>query len=138
MNTISLPSCTRREFIGATTAVTLGATLSLPLTLQAADHKIPIGLQLWSLRDQCAKDLPGMLKAVSRYGYKGVEFAGYHGRTAKELRTMLDDNGLKACGTHTPYETILEDQLKATIEFNHTIGNTFLIVPWLNPTQKKQ
>ena len=97
----------------------------------AAAHKIPVGLQLYSLREECKKDLPGMLTAVSRIGYKGVEFAGYHGRSAQELRKMLDDNGLVACGTHTPYETVLEDKLKATVEFNRTIGNKFLIVPWM-------
>ena len=77
-----------------------------------------------------------MLTAVSRIGYKGVEFAGYHGRSAQELRKMLDDNGLVACGTHTPYETVLEDKLKATVEFNRTIGNKFLIVPWMGCSSK--
>ena len=57
---------------------------------------IPIGLQLYSVRDDCARDLPGVLKAVGGMGYAGVEFAGYYGRTAEELRLMLDDNGL-AC-----------------------------------------
>jgi sugar phosphate isomerase/epimerase len=70
-------------------------------------------------------------------GYKGVEFAGYHGRSAKELRKMLDDNGLVCCGTHTPYESILPDQLKATVEFNQTIGNKYLIVPWMEGKSKQ-
>ncbi|MDZ7615772.1 MAG: twin-arginine translocation signal domain-containing protein, partial [Patescibacteria group bacterium] len=63
--------------------------------------KIPIGLQLYSVRNACAEDLPGVLKAVAKMGYSGVEFAGYHGRTAEDLRKLLDDNGLKCCGTHT-------------------------------------
>jgi sugar phosphate isomerase/epimerase len=100
--------------------------------------KIPIGLQLYSLRVECQKDLPGMLAEVSKIGYKGVEFAGYHGRSAKELRKMLDDNGLLAEGTHTPYETIQGEKLKETIEFNRTIGNKFLIVPWMNESKSKQ
>lgn len=60
-----------------------------------------IGLQLYSVRDDCAKDLPGVLEAVGKMGYQGVEFAGYYGRSASELRKMLDANGLKCCGTHT-------------------------------------
>jgi len=140
MRTVSFPGFTRREFLGAMSAASIGTSLGLVTDglAAAATRRIPIGLQLYSLRDECAKDLPGMLTAVSRFGYKGVEFAGYHGRNAKELRKMLDDNGLRACGTHTPFETVLPDQLKATIEFNHTIGNTFLIVPSMEDIEKKQ
>ena len=79
-----------------------------------------------------------MLAAVSKIGYKGVEFAGYHGRGAKELRKLLDDNGLVACGTHTPYDSVQGDKLKETVEFNLILGNKFLIVPWMNETQSKQ
>jgi sugar phosphate isomerase/epimerase len=67
-----------------------------------------------------------------------VEFAGYHGRTAQELRKMLDDNGLVACGTHTPYDSILPNKLAETIEFNRTIGNHFLIVPWMEGKSKQE
>jgi sugar phosphate isomerase/epimerase len=130
---------TRREFLGAVGVA--GAALGLsvaPLAQAAASKKIPVGLQLYSLREQCKTDLPGMLAAVSKIGYKGVEFAGYHGRNAQELRKMLDDNGLVACGTHTPYESVQGDKLKETVEFNRTIGNKFLIVPWMNEAKSKQ
>jgi sugar phosphate isomerase/epimerase len=93
--------------------------------------KIPIGLQLYSVRKECEKDLPGTIAAVAKMGYKGVEFAGYYGRDAKTLRKMLDDNGLKCCGTHIQIDTLLGDNLQKTIEFNQTIGNKFLIVPGL-------
>jgi sugar phosphate isomerase/epimerase len=95
-------------------------------------QKIPIGLQLYSLRDDCGKDLPGMLAAVGKLGYAGVEFAGYYGRNAKQLRKMLDDSGLKCCGTHTGLDTLLGDNLKRTIEFHKTLGNQFLNVPWMD------
>src|SRR5258708_13103732 len=61
-------------------------------------------------------------------GYKAVEFAGYHGRDAKALRQLLDDSGLKCCGTHIALDTLLGDKLAKTIEFNQTLGNQFLIV----------
>lgn len=93
--------------------------------------RIPIALQLYSVREDCARDLPGVLAAVARMGYEGVEFAGYHGYDAVELRKMLDDNGLKCAGTHIPIDTLLGDQLEATVEFNRTLGNTYLIVPGL-------
>ncbi len=93
--------------------------------------KIPVALQLYSVRDDCARDLPGTLKAVAEMGYEGVEFAGYHGRSADELRKMLNDLGLKVAGTHIGIDTLLGDELKKTVKFNKTIGNQYLIVPWL-------
>jgi sugar phosphate isomerase/epimerase len=119
----------RRSFlgIGAAGLAVLGAA---GRTAAAADKKkIPVGLELYSVRNECAKDLPGVLAQVAKIGYKGVEFAGYHGRTAAELRKMLDANGLVCCGTHTPRNSIDAANLAATIEFNKTLGNKFLIVP---------
>lgn len=137
MNRVSCSTVTRREFLGAVGAA--GVALSVaPLAQAAARKKIPVGLQLYSVREQCKADLPGTLAAVKRIGYPGVEFAGYHGRSAKELRQLLDDNGLVACGTHTPYDSVLGDKLKETIEFNRTIGNRFLIVPWMAEGKSKQ
>jgi len=93
--------------------------------------RIPIALELYSVREDCAKDLPGTLAAVARMGYEGVEFAGYHGRSAQELRKMLDDLGLKVAGTHIGLNTLLGDELARTVEFNQILGNRFLIVPGL-------
>ncbi len=140
MNHIPSAEVTRRQFLRRSAVGAAGVTLGLGLAQSAhaaPDAKIPVGLQLYSLRDQCKTDLPGMLVAVSKIGYKGVEFAGYYGRSAQELRKMLDDNGLVACGTHTPYETVLGDKLKETVEFNRTIGNKFLIVPSMSANSKQ-
>jgi len=90
--------------------------------------RIPIGLQLYSVRNDCAKDLPAVLAAVAAMGYQGVEFAGYHGRGAAELRGLLDDNGLKCCGTHLAIDALTGDELSRTVEFNRLLGNEFLIV----------
>jgi len=93
--------------------------------------KIPIALQLFSVRIDCTRDFPETLEAVAKMGYEGVEFAGYYGRSADELRNMLDNLGLKVAGTHIGIENLLGDKLEETIEFNHTLGNKFLIVPSL-------
>jgi sugar phosphate isomerase/epimerase len=139
MNNASSSTVTRREFLGIVGAASAALGLGVATQAQAAaDKKIPVGLQLYSLREQCKTDLPGMLVAVSKIGYRGVEFAGYHGHSAKDLRKLLDDNGLIACGTHTPYESVQGDKLKETVEFNRIIGNKFLIVPWMNETKSKQ
>ncbi len=96
--------------------------------------RIPVALQLFSIREECERDLPGALSAVAKMGYEGVEFAGYYGRSAQELRRLLDDLGLKVAGTHTGQDTLRGDQLARTIEFNQILGNRFLIVPWADPT----
>jgi sugar phosphate isomerase/epimerase len=131
----------RRDFLTRSTvgaaSLAIGSSVGFGLSAQAAEKKIPLGLQLYSIRDQCAKDLPGMLATVSKIGFQGVEFAGYHGFKAKDLRKMLDNNNLVCCGTHTPYESILPEKLKETVEFNRVIGNKYLIVPWMEGKTKQ-
>ncbi len=92
---------------------------------------IPIGLQLYSVRHDCEKNLGAVLDAVAKMGYAGVEFAGYYGRSAEDLRKMLDERHLKCCGTHIGLDTLLGDELAKTLRFNKTLGNKYLIVPWI-------
>ncbi|ABU56868.1 sugar phosphate isomerase/epimerase family protein [Roseiflexus castenholzii] len=93
--------------------------------------RIPIALQLYSVRDDAARDLQGVLAAVADMGYEGVEFAGYYGHDARTIRDWLDAYGLKVAGAHVGIETLLGDELARTIEFHQTLGNTTLIVPGL-------
>ncbi len=99
--------------------------------------KIKIALQLYSVRKDCAHDLKGTLEAVAKMGYDGVEFAGYYGRTAEELRKILDDLGLQVAGTHIHIDTLMGEKLKETIEFNRILGNKYLIVPSLPEKMRK-
>ena len=96
---------------------------------------IPTGLQLYSVRKERAKDFPGAIAQVAQTDYQGVEFAGYYDHTAKEVRKMLDDNGLQCCGAHTRLATLQGDELKSTIEYNQVPGHNKLIVPWLPAEQ---
>jgi sugar phosphate isomerase/epimerase len=92
---------------------------------------ISIGVQLYSVRDDCAKDFPAVLAAIAKMGYQGVEFAGYWGKSAKELRKMLADLGLQCCGAHVAIDTLLDHELPRTAEFHKDLGNPYLIVPGL-------
>jgi sugar phosphate isomerase/epimerase len=132
MNRFQKKGLTRRDFLKAA-AVGAGVGFmglegfGTPAPqIAAAKKKIPV-------REQAAKDLPAVLEAIGKMGYKGVEFAGYYGWDSKpkELRRLLDGNGLKCCGTHTAVETVTGDALKATAELHHILGNKFLIVPSL-------
>jgi len=111
--------------------ITLGGGCAETLRSMGGRSKPPIGVQLYSVRADCAKDLPGTIAAVAEMGYEGVEFAGYYDHTARDLRKILDDNGLRCCGTHTAMDTLSDENLEATIEFNQILGNRFLIVPYL-------
>ena len=97
--------------------------------------RIPVGLQLFSVRGECSKDLPATLKAVAGLGYVAVEPWGYGGdklewmgHAPKAIRTMLDDNGLACCGIHLGTGALLGDNLARTIELNQALGNRFLII----------
>jgi len=143
MNTRSSnPNPSRRDFL-ATTAASLaaagimgaGCMKERAKTTATPRGAIPIGLQIYSVRVDAEKDLAGTIAKVAKMGYEGVEFAGYYGHSAKDIRKMLDDNGLVCCGTHTAMETLADDKLADTIAFNKTIGNKYLIVPWLKPDE---
>lgn len=129
----------RRSFLKAT-AVSIAAAAAVGSGCDGQlkfgkSKNIPVGLQLYSVRTECQKDLPATIEAVAGIGYQGVEFAGFYDYSAKDLRKLLDDNGLKCCGSHTQLDTLLGDNLPKTIEFNKTIGNKYLIVPWLDPNK---
>jgi len=120
----------RRGFLAVGAASLAAGSRLLGAEAEAA-KKIPIGLQLYSVRGDCAKDFPGTLAAVAKMGYKGVDFAGYYGWDKKpaEFRKLLDDNGLRCCGCHTGLGTLQGDNLKRTVELHKALGNKFLIVP---------
>ncbi len=120
----------RRDLFRRAAALSVGPAA----LLGAARKKIPIGVQLYSVGAVAQADLPGTLAAIKKMGYEAVEFAGYYNRTAKQLRQLLDDNGLKACGTHIQLDTMAGDKLPPTIEFNQVLGNRFLIAPSLPKT----
>ncbi|MGD0412700.1 MAG: sugar phosphate isomerase/epimerase [Verrucomicrobiota bacterium] len=126
-----MSQCTRREFIGAATAGA-AALMTTPSSLLAAAYKkCPIGVQLYSVRNDFNKDVPGVLAGIKKIGYEGVEFAGYAGKTAADLRKMLDDNGLKACGSHIQggLNVLMGDAgFQKEVDFNKTLGNDKLII----------
>ena len=129
----------RRDFLTTTAASITAAGIMgsgcMDENKRAAAKAIPVGLQLYSVRSECEKDLPGTIAKVAKMGYEGVEFAGYYDYKAQDIRKMLDDNGLVCCGTHTAMDTLSDANLAATVEFNRILGNRYLIVPWLKPDE---
>jgi len=93
--------------------------------------KIPIGLQLYTIGGDMKKDAAAALAKVAQIGFKGVEFAGFPSQDPKVVRKMLDDNGLKCCGSHTGLNALEGDSFAKTVEFAKVIGNTRIISPSL-------
>jgi len=122
----------RRGFlkVGAAGVVGLGlAGLGAGAAGAAGGKRVRVGLQLYSVRGPLAKDFEGVIAQVAEMGFEGVEFAGYYGRTAEQLRKILDKNGLVCCGSHVRGGELQPQNLKRTIEFHKTLGNKFLIKP---------
>jgi len=99
--------------------------------------RVPIALELYSVRNELAKDVRGTLKAVAEMGYEGVEFAGAPQHAAKDLKGMLDEYGLVCCGWHTPYNLVQADKLEQTIAFNKTLDNPYVIIPGIPAELRK-
>lgn len=93
--------------------------------------EIPIALQLYSIREEMAEDVPGTLKRVAEMGYDGVEFAGFFDYDPRELGELCDDLGLGRAGAHLPIGTIEGHALQATIDTMLKLGNDYVVVPGL-------
>ena len=120
-------SLTRRAFLGMTAALPFAAA-----ALKAAAKNVPVGLELYSVRGELAKDLPGTITAVGKMGYEVVEFYApyltWTTETAKDVRKRLDDLGVKCHSTHNGGPSFTEDGLKKAIELNQIIGSKYLIM----------
>ncbi len=90
-----------------------------------------ISLQLYSVREDCAQDFLGTIRKVAEMGYPAVEFAGYHGHSAEDIRACLDDCGLKCSGAHVGMAAFSDEEFDATIDLHKTLGCDNLIVPWI-------
>jgi len=78
--------------------------------------KIPVALQLYTVRDACEKDFINTLRQVADMGYAGVELAGTYGKTAKEVKQILDELKLPCVGSHTG-----DRELSGLVEFHKTL-----------------
>lgn len=115
----------RRDF----TLLTGAAAVAAVCPIRAARRDVPIGLQLYSLRNECKSDLPGTLAAVGKLGFQGVEWygwGGYFDRTPKELKKLLDDHALKSASDHIHGPMLEGDRFQQTLELHQTFGTRLL------------
>ena len=106
------------------------AASALAEALQA--KKVPVGIELYSVRNELMKDLPGTVTAVAKMGYQVVEFySPYFSWTpeqAKETRKLLDDLGITCLSTHNGAQALSAENLQKAIDLNQTIGSKAIII----------
>jgi sugar phosphate isomerase/epimerase len=116
-------STSRRSFLKATGAVAACAAAS---RLEAKRLRLPIGLQLYSVRNLLPKDFDGTLAQGRKAGYTVVEAAGYYDRSAADFRHAMDAAGLRCISTHHALN-VLETQLDQWLDYGHTLGLEYMV-----------
>jgi sugar phosphate isomerase/epimerase len=119
----------RRSFLEATAGFALSSGI-----LRAAPKwaKAPVGLELYSVREDFMKDMPGTLKVVAEAGYQGVEMWGPYGdwtvAQAKDFKKIVNDLGMKVLSTHTGAKYFNDDLLGKVAELNGVLETRFMIM----------
>ena len=116
----------RRTFLQASSAAVMAGTLARSMPVFATPLGLPLGLQLYSVRDQITKDFDGTLKQIGALGYREVESAGYYGRSADDFKKALTMASLRCVSAHyslAALQTGLDDALK----FSRALGVKFII-----------
>lgn len=116
-------------------SITMAAIASVSIATFAADvapTSPQLSVQLWSIKDDVAKDFEGTLKKLKAMGFQGVEFAGNFGPYAndpKGLKAFLEKTGLKASGAHVHFDKLTPETFDATVAFYKAIDCNYLIIP---------
>jgi sugar phosphate isomerase/epimerase len=119
----------RRTFMAL---ATMSGAIPLALSAQTVARKIPVGIELYSVREELAKDMAVTLRTVAKQGYEVVEFyAPYLDWTpqiAMEARKVMDDSGIRCHSTHNNTPSFTAEGLKKAIELNRIIGSTNIVM----------
>jgi sugar phosphate isomerase/epimerase len=125
-------SLTRRSFIA------LSATLPWALKARAASSKtIPVGLELYSVREELQKNPEGTVRAVAQMGYQCVEFyAPYFQWTeaqTKNMRKLMDDLGVRCYSTHNEEDYFGADKISRARDLNKILGCKYMVLAYTEP-----
>lgn len=103
---------------------------------RATENAIELGIQLYSVRDECQRDLPGTLKALRDMGYGEVEFFTFYGKTAAEIGRLLADTGLRCRSAHYHYP-VLAGELDREIDYASVLGLHYMVSAWIPEELRK-
>jgi sugar phosphate isomerase/epimerase len=114
----------RRDFVKAGSASLIYASMNNRLDAQTL--KVPLGLQLYSVREQLPKDYDGTLKQLGALGFREVESAGYYNHSAAQVKQAMSNAGLHLVSAHNSSDD-LHQKLDDIIAFNKELGVSYLI-----------
>src|SRR5262245_61924805 len=126
----------RRTFLGAMTAGLGVAAFGRPSWAAALTPEVktslgaPVGLQLYSLRNDAPKDLPGTLAKLRALGIVEVESAGLYDKDVATVRAAFDKAGLKCSGSHVGYDR-WQKAIPGAIQDGKALGARFATVAWI-------
>jgi sugar phosphate isomerase/epimerase len=124
MKTIGMWS--RRAFLAVSAMAPFGGSLAL------GKENVPVGLELYSVRDDLAKDLLGTVRGVAKMGYQCVEFyAPYYKWTneyASQVRKEMDELGVRCSSTHNGLEALRPEGISKAIQLNQAIGARYVVL----------
>ena len=130
---------TRRNFLATLGVAALGVVsrdADAAAAVVARRRRIErVGLQLYTVRDLMKADMPGTIARVAAIGYKEVEFAGYFGRTPREVHELLEKYHLSSPSTHVPYDSFQSWQ--KVLDDSKVIGHQWVTLPWI-PEEKRR
>jgi len=135
-----MPSISRRTFLKTASASVAGAVaLKSAPGLMANALGLPLGLQLYSVRDVLPKDYEGTLRKLAALGYREVEAAGFFNHTALEVKEAMNHAGLRCLSSHYPLKDLLP-KLEETIQYGKDLGLQYMVCssPWFkDPSRMK-
>jgi sugar phosphate isomerase/epimerase len=122
----------RRTFLGA-----VGAAVLAPRFAAAASIR-RVGMQLYTVRGDLEKDFDGTLAKIAKIGFREVEFAGYFGRTAKQVRDALKRHGLSSPSAHIDYPSLTGDKWARALDNARAIGHKYIVNAWVDESIRKE
>jgi sugar phosphate isomerase/epimerase len=132
-----MPRMNRRTFIGTSIAASIAAAARPSWAADSAHHIERIGLQLYTVRDAMKTDFEGTIAKVAATGYKEVEFAGYFDHSPKDVRALIDKNGLTSPSCHVGYD-VVEKKWPETLEAAKIVGHRYIVCPWIDEKQRAE
>jgi sugar phosphate isomerase/epimerase len=116
----------RREFLKLSSAAIISSPAVAHARLANRSLHLPLGLQLYSVRDLLPKDYAGTLKEIGALGYREVEAAGYYNHSVAEIQQAMHDANLDLVSTHYS-SSLLHQQLDTIVAFNKALGVRYII-----------
>src|SRR6202043_2552896 len=124
------PALSRRSFLA------FSAMLPCALSVRASTS-IPLGLELYSVRDELKKDPEGTVRAVAQMGYQGVEFYApyfeWSERQTKQMRKLLDDLGIRCFSTHNDSSYLSPEKIGRARDMNLILGSKYIVMASSDP-----